>query len=247
MFPGKLSVASWRGAAATRARARPLHLADALNKRGWRIYRALALRLIASARTLYAGDHVLDELDATVYALDSTTIDLCLSLFHWAPFRSTKAAIKLHTLLDLRGAIPSFIHISNGKMHDVCVLDLLPVEAGSIYGMDRGYIDYKRLFALHQARAFFVTRARENMDARHVYSSLAGRAGGIVCGQRVRLNDYYAEKHYPKHLRRIRYREPETGKTLIFLTNNMVLDDIGLPTSVGGASPALYVSRPVQH
>ena len=134
-------------------------LADALNSRDWRIYQALALQLIARARRLYAEKRVLNDLDAAVYALDSTTIDLCLSLFDWAHFRTTKAAIKLHTLLDPRGAIPSFIRISNGKMHDVRALDLLPVEAGSIYVMDCGYIDYKRLFALHQAGAFFVTRA----------------------------------------------------------------------------------------
>jgi hypothetical protein len=175
-------------------------LADALNSRDWRIYQALALQLIARARRLYAEERVLNDLDAAIYALDSTTIDLCLSLFDWAPFRTTKAAIKLHTLLDLRGAIPSFIHISNGKMHDVRVLDLLPVEAGSIYVMDRGYIDYKRLFALHQAGAFFVTRAKETMDARRVYSLPADRTRGIMCDQRVRLNGFYAGKHYPEYL-----------------------------------------------
>ena len=201
-------------------------LADALNSRDWRIYHALAMRLIARARTLYASERVLDDLDTTVYALDSSTIDLCLSLFDWAPFRTTKAAIKLHTLLDLRGAIPSFIHISDGKMADVRVLDMLPVEAGSIYVMDRGYIDYKRLFALHQAGAFFVTRAKETMDARRVYSTPTDRASGIICDQRVRLNGYYAQKHYPEHLRRIRYREPETGRTLVFLTNNTALDAV---------------------
>ena len=199
-------------------------LSDALNGRDWRIYQALALRLIARARALYADERVLDDLDAAIYALDSTTIDLCLSLFDWAPFRSTKAAIKLHTLLDLRGAIPSFIHISNGKMADVRVLDILPVEAGSFYVMDRGYIDYKRLFALHQAGAFFVTRAKETMDARRVYSAPTDRSGGIVCDQRVRLNGYYAQKHYPELLRRIRYRDPKTAKTLVFLTNNTALD-----------------------
>jgi len=159
-------------------------LSDALNSRDWRIDQALALRLIAHARALYADQHVLDDLDSAVYALDSTTIDLCLSLFDWAPFRSTKAAIKLHIRrggLDLRGAIPSFIHISNGKMHDVRVLDLLPVEAGSIYVMDRGYIDYKRLFALHQAGAFFVTRAKETMNARRIYSLPAASCAINAC------------------------------------------------------------------
>lgn len=201
-------------------------LSDALNSRDWRIYHALAMRLVVRARKLYADEHVLDELDAAVYALDSTTIDLCLSLFDWAPFRSTKAAIKLHTLLDLRGAIPAFIHISNGKMADVRVLDMLLIEAGGIYILDRGYIDYKRLFALHQAGAFFVTRAKEAMDARRVYSTPTDRASGIVCDQRVRLNGYYAQKHYPEHLRRIRFRDPETAKTLVFLTNNMTLSAV---------------------
>ena len=201
-------------------------LSDALNSRDWRIYHALAMRLVVRARKLYADEHVLDELDAAVYVLDSTTIDLCLSLFDWAPFRSTKAAIKLHTLLDLRGAIPAFIHISNGKMADVRVLDMLLIEAGGIYILDRGYIDYKRLFALHQAGAFFVTRAKEAMDARRVYSTPTDRASGIVCDQRVRLNGYYAQKHYPEHLRRIRFRDPETAKTLVFLTNNMTLSAV---------------------
>ena len=145
-------------------------LSDALNQRDWRIYHALAQRLIVRARALYAQDSVL-ELDASVYALDATTIDLCLSLFEWAPFRSTKAAIKLHTLLDLRGAIPAFIHISDGKLHDVNVLDILPVEAGAFYVMDRGYVDFARLYAMHQAGAFFVTRAKSGMDARRVYSA----------------------------------------------------------------------------
>ena len=162
-------------------------LADALNLRDWRIYHALALRLIAHARVLYAQDPSVLDLDASVYALDSTTIDLCLSLFDWAPFRSTKAAIKLHTLLDLRGAIPAFIHISDGKLHDVNVLDILLVEAGSFYVMDRGYLDFARLYAMHQAGAFFVTRAKESMDAQRVYSYPADRSSGIICDQRVML------------------------------------------------------------
>jgi IS4 transposase len=129
----------------------------------------------------------------------------------------------MHTLLDLRGAIPSFIHISSGKLHDVNVMDMLPVEAGSIYVMDRGYLDYKRLYALHQARAFFVTRAKESMDARRVYSSSTDRTTGIICDQRIMLNGFYAAKNYPEHLRRIRYKEPHTDKTLIFFTNHTVL------------------------
>jgi hypothetical protein len=198
-------------------------LADALNLRDWRIYHALALRLISRARALYAEDPSVLGLDASVYALDSTTIDLCLSLFDWAPFRSTKAAIKLHTLLDLRGAIPAFIHISDGKLHDVNVLDILLVEAGSFYIMDRGYLDFMRLYAMHRAGAFFVTRAKENMDARRVYSLPVDRASGIICDQRVMLNGFYSAENYPDHLRRIRFNDPETGKTLVFLTNNTVL------------------------
>lgn len=163
------------------------------------------------------------DLDASVYALDATTIDLCLSLFDWAPFRSTKAAIKLHTLLDLRGAIPAFIHISDGKLHDVNVLDILPVEAGAFYVMDRGYVDFARLYAMHQAGAFFVTRAKACMDARRVYSDPVNRSTGIICDQRVMLNGHYSAKKYPEHLRRIRFKDPESGKTLVFLTNNTTL------------------------
>jgi len=137
------------------------------------------------------------ELSETVYALDSTTIDLCLSVFPWAPFRATKAAVKMHTLLDLRGAIPSFIHISNGKLHDVNVLDLLIPEAGAIYVMDRGYLDFERLHLLHQAGAFFVTRAKSNLDARRIYSAPIDRATGIICDQTIALNGYYSQQHYP--------------------------------------------------
>ncbi len=210
-------------------------LADALNLRDWRIYHALAQRLIARARALYAQEPSVLDLDASVYALDSTTIDLCLSLFNWAPFRSTKAAIKLHTLLDLRGAIPTFIHISDGKLHDVNVLDILPVEAGAFYVMDRGYLDYARLYAMHQTGAFFVTRAKHGMDARRVYSSPTQRDSGVICDQRVILNGFYSAKAYPEHLRRIRYKDPKSGKTLVFLTNNTTLPAL----TIG----ALYKSR----
>jgi hypothetical protein len=210
-------------------------LADALNLRDWRIYHALAMRLIAHARRLYAQDALVLDLEASVYALDSTTIDLCLSLFDWAPFRSTKAAIKLHTLLDLRGAIPAFIHISDGKVHDVNVLDIVLVEAGSFYIMDRGYVDYVRLYAMHQAGAFFVTRAKENMDARRVYSHPVDRSSGLICDQSIMLNGFYSAKNYPEHLRRIRFKDPETGKTLVFLTNNTALPALIIA--------ALYKSR----
>ncbi len=155
--------------------------------------------------------------------MDATTIDLCLSLFDWAPFRSTKAAIKLHTLLDLRGAIPAFIHISAGNLHDVNVLDLLLVEAGAFYVMDRGYLDFARLYAMHQAGAFFVTRAKAGMDARRVYSAPTDRSSGVICDQRVMLNGHYSAKNYPEHLRRVRFKDPESGKTLVFLTNNTIL------------------------
>ena len=175
------------------------------------------------------------DLDASVYALDATTIDLCLSLFDWAPFRSTKAAIKLHTLLDLRCAIPAFIHISDGKLHDVNVLDILPVEAGAFYVMDRGYLDFERLYAMHQVGAFFVTRAKAGMDARRVYSAPTDRNSGVICDQRVMLNGFYSAKHYPDHLRRIRFKDPESGKTLVFLTNNTTLPALTIA--------ALYKSR----
>jgi Domain of unknown function (DUF4372)/Transposase DDE domain len=198
-------------------------LADANESRDWRIYAEFAHRLIAQARRLYAGDSFGVELSNTVYALDATTIDLCLSVFPWAPFRSTKAAIKLHTLLDLRGAIPSFIHISDGKLHDVNVLDLLIPEAGAFYVMDRGYLDFERLFALDQSGAFFVTRSKRNMDARRVYSTPSDRLAGVICDQTIALNGPLSSHRYPQTLRRIRFKDPETSKTLVFLTNHFQL------------------------
>jgi hypothetical protein len=219
-----------------RAPVRRSTLADANESRDWRIWSDLAALLIRRARKLYLGDSVLGvELDNTVYALDSSTIDLCLSLFSWAPFRSTKAAIKLHTLLDLRGAIPAFIHISDGKLHDVNVLDMLVIEAGAFYVMDRGYVDFARLHALKMAGAFFVTRAKSPMDARRVYSAATDRSTGIVSDQQVMLNGHYSAKNYPQHLRRIRFKDPETGRTLIFLTNHMALPALTIA--------ALYKSR----
>jgi hypothetical protein len=211
-------------------------LADANESRDWRIWSDLAAVLIRRARKLYLGDAVLGvELDNTVYALDSSTIDLCLSLFSWAPFRSTKAAIKLHTLLDLRGAIPAFIHISDGKLHDVNVLDMLVLEAGAFYVMDRGYLDFERLYALQRAGAFFVTRAKSPMDARRVYSAATDRSTGIISDQQVMLNGHYLAKKYPQHLRRIRFKDPDSGKTLVFLTNQMALPALTIA--------ALYKSR----
>ena len=198
-------------------------LADANELRDWRIYFEFAQRLIVKARRLYANEDFGVELTNTVYALDATTIDLCLSMFPWAPFRSTKAAVKLHTLLDLRGSIPTFIHISDGKLHDVNVLDLLIIEAGAFYVMDRGYLDFERLYALDQAGGFFVTRAKRNLDARRLYSAPVDRSTGLISDQTIALNGYYAAKHYPGHLRRISYRDPESGKRLVFLTNQFAL------------------------
>ena len=199
-------------------------LAEANESRDWRIWSDLAALLIRRARKLYAGDSVLSvDPDNTIYALDSSTVDLCLSLFDWAPFRSTKAAIKLHTLLDLRGAIPAFIHISDGNLHDVNVLDMLVFEAGAFYVMDRSYVDFARLCALHQAGAFFVTRAKSPMDARRVYSCATDRSIGVISDQRVMLNGYYSARNYPEQLRRIRFKVPDSDKTLIFLTNNTAL------------------------
>lgn len=203
-------------------------LADANERRDWRIWSDLATLLIRRARKLYAQEDLgLDvNIAGNVYALDSSTIDLCLSLFDWAPFRSTKAAIKLHTLLDLRGAIPSFIHISDGKLHDVNVLDILPIEAGAFYVMDRGYVDFGRLYAMHQCGAFFVTRAKSNINARRVYSAPVDKTTGLICDQRIKLCIAKSLRDYPEHLRRVRFKDPTTGKTLVFLTNNTALPAI---------------------
>src|SRR5580700_3492723 len=193
-------------------------LADANEARDWRIYAELAQRLIGQARRLYVNEAWGFDLANTVYALDSTTIDLCLAVFPWAHFRTTKAcpwreqgaAVKMHTLLDLRGNIPSFIHVSDGKLHDVHALDLLLAEAGAIYVMDRGYVDFARLHVLHLAGAFFVTRAKSNMDAHRVYSAAADRTTGIICAQTIALDGHYTPQHYPEHRRRIRFRDAET-------------------------------------
>ena len=179
-------------------------LADANEARDWRIYAELAGRLIVQARKLYAGEDLGLELTNTVYALDSTTIDLCLSVFPWAHFRTTKSAVKMHTLLDLRGNIPSFLHISDGKMADVHALDMLTTEPGAIYVMDRGYVDFGRLHTMHRTGAFFVTRAKSNMKAHRLYSAAVDRATGVVCDQTIALDGHYARKDYPERLRRIK-------------------------------------------
>ena len=197
-------------------------LADANEARDWRIYAEFAQHLIRIARRLYIDEPFGVDLKETVYALDSTTIDLCLTLFPWAPFRSTKAAIKLHTLIDLRGNIPSFIHISDGKLHDVNVLDELLPEPGAFYVMDRGYLDFERLHKLHEAGAFFVTRAKSNLKATRRYSRRVDRSTGLICDQTITLTVFYSKTGYPEALRRIRFKTDE-GKTLVFLTNNFAL------------------------
>ncbi len=201
-------------------------LADANEVRDWRIYADFAQSLIGIARRLYAGDPFGVDLKETVYALDASTIDLCLSVFSWAPFRSTKAAIKLHTLLDLRGNIPSFLHISDGKLHDVNVLDLLLPESGAFYIMDRGYIDFERLHHLHEAGSFFVTRAKSNLKAQRRYSHPVDRSTGLICDQTIVLSGFYSRLDFDTPLRRIRFKDPETGKRLVFLTNNFALSAI---------------------
>jgi len=210
-------------------------LANANAVRDWRIYADFAQSLIGIARRLYLQEPFGVDLQETVYALDATTIDLCLSVFPWAHFRSTKAAVKMHTLLDLRGNIPSFIHISNGKLHDVHALDMLLPEPGAIYVMDRAYVDFARLHVLHEAGAFFVTRAKSNLDAHRVYSAPADRSAGVICDQTIAMDGYLTQRHYPAHLRRIRFKDPETGKTLIFLTNQVTLPALTIC--------ALYKSR----
>ena len=221
---GKLYHLGMRGAVARNT------LSNANAVRDWRIYADFAQRLIATARKLYAKEPLGVELDATVYALDSTTIDLCLSLFPWAPFRSTKAAVKLHTLLDLRGNIPAFLHISDGKLHDVNILDQLIIEAGAFYVLDRGYLDFERLARIESASAFFVTRAKRRLRFRCKTSQLTDRTTGLICDQTIMLTVFYSKQGYAKALRRIRFKDPETGKSLIFLTNNFALPALTICT-----------------
>ena len=198
-------------------------LAEANEKRDWRIYADFSQSLIQTARKLYINDDLGVDLDNTVYALDASTIDLCLSVFPWARFRTTKAAVKLHTLLDLRGNIPSFIHISDGKLHEVNVLDLLIPEPGSFYIMDRGYLDYERLHRLTQASAFFVIRAKANLKYRRLYSATVDKSTSLKHDQTGVLTGFYTSQHYPDKLRKIKYYDPQTGKHLVFLTNNFSL------------------------
>ena len=199
------------------------NLANANKVRDWRIYADLAHSLIQTARKLYASDSFALELDNTVYALDATTIDLCLSMFPWANFRKTKGAIKLHTLLDLRGNIPTFIHISDGKLHEVNTLDILPLEAGAFYVMDRGYLDFARLYAITQRSAFFVIRAKSNLKCRRVYSHPDGPEHRPDLRPVGHAHRVLPSKDYPDKLRRVKYHDAETDKTLVFLTNNFAL------------------------
>ena len=198
-------------------------LANANKVRDWRIYADLAQSLIQVARKLYLSDDFALELDSTVYALDATTIDLCLSMFPWANFRKTKGAVKLHTLLDLRGNIPTFIYISDGKLHEVKTLDLLPIEAGAFYVMDRGYLDFERLYPFAHGGAFFVIRAKSNLKCSRIYSHPVDRSTGIICDQSVQLTGVRQAKCYPEKLRRVKYYDATTEKTLVFLTNNFAL------------------------
>ncbi|HQH71687.1 MAG TPA: IS4 family transposase [bacterium] len=198
-------------------------LADANEKRDWRIFADFAQGLIAQARPLYADEPLGLELDQTVYAFDSTTIDLCLALFPWAPFRQHKSAIKLHTLLDLRGSIPTFVHITSGKIHDVNILDELLPEPGAIYILDRGYLDFARLFRFHQHLSRFVIRAKSNLQCQRVYSQPVEKSTGMQCDQIIRRTGLTAAAKYPEQLRRIRYYDADKEKRLIFLTNDFTL------------------------
>ena len=198
-------------------------LANANAVRDWRIYADFAQSLIGIARPLYAQESFGVDLQETVYALDTTTIDLCLSVFPWAVFRTAKAAIKLHTLLDLRGNIPTFIHISHGKVHEVNILDQLLPEPGAFYIRDRGFLDFERLYRFHEAGSLFMTRGKSNLKVQRRYSHPVDRTTGLICDQSVVLTGFYSHQGFEAPLRRIRFKDPETAKTLIFLTNNFVL------------------------
>jgi hypothetical protein len=198
-------------------------LADANQNRDWRIYADFAYILIDQAKELYRDDKFFKELDETIYALDSTTIDLCLSLFPWAKFRKTKGAIKIHTLLDLQNNIPSFISITDGSVHDVNILDNLITEIGAFYIVDKGYIDFERLYNLNINRAYFVTRAKSNFQFKRIYSHQVDKSSGLICDQSIFLKGFYSSKDYPGKLRRIKYFDSQNNRRLVFLTNNFRL------------------------
>jgi hypothetical protein len=199
-------------------------LSRANETRDWRIFADFAGGLIEEARRLYGTDSQLEiELKGSVFAIDSTIIDLCLNVYTWAHFRKAKAAVKLHVQLDLKNSIPCFIHITTGKVHDLNVLDLIDFEKDGFYIMDRGYKDFKRLYRITQAGAFFVTRAHSNLDFRRLYSAPCDKAAGIMCDQTIRLKSFYPSKNYPTSLRRIKFYDSEQDRTLVFLTNNFDL------------------------
>lgn len=210
-------------------------LADANERRDYRIYADLAHSLIAKARKLYKGELEAVELDNVIYALDSTTIELCLDVFWWAKFRKHSAAIKLHTLLDVRCEIPCFIHISDGKFHDVNVLDILEFEPDAFYVMDRGYTDWERLYQIHRAGAFFVIRAKRNLSFERIYSRQVDKSTGLLCDQTIRLKGYYAAANYPEHLRRIKFFDSEHEVTYVYLTNHFEAKPLEIAT--------LYLNR----
>jgi len=201
-------------------------LADANQNRDWRIYADFAYILIDKAKELYRDDKFFKELDETIYALDSTTIDLCLSLFPWAKFRKTKSAIKIHTLLDLQNNIPSFISITDGSVHDVNILDDLITEIGAFYIVDKGYIDFERLYNLNNNSAYFVTRAKSNFQFKRIYSHQVDKSLGLICDQSIFLKGFYSSKDYPEKLRRIKYFDSQNNRRLVFLTNNFRLPAI---------------------
>ena len=210
-------------------------LAEANENHDWRMFADFTQALIASARPLHVADPFGVELDQTLYALDATTIDLCLSLFSWARFRQGKAAVKVHTLLDLRGSIPVFLYISEGKVHEVNVLDSIVPEAGAVYVMDRGYLDFDRLYRFTVESAFFVLRNKSNVVLRRRYSHTVDRGTGLISDQTVVLDSKCSASHYPDSLRRVSYRDPETGQRLVFLTNNFALPALTIA--------AIYKSR----
>jgi hypothetical protein len=201
-------------------------IADDNEQRNWQIYADLAYSLINAARKLYSDESFAFDLEQTAYALDATTIDLCLSMFPWARFRQNKGAIKLHTLLDLHCSIPTFIHISDGKLHEVNTLDIVPFEPGAFYVMDRGYLDFSRLYNLSQASAFFLIRAKSNLQCRRIYSHPVDRSTGLIYDQTIMLTGFYQKKDYPEKLRRVKYHDAETDLTFVFLTNNFELPAI---------------------
>jgi hypothetical protein len=199
-------------------------LSKANENRNWRIYQDFALLLIEVAKKLYQGDSQLElDIKNNIFIIDSTTIDLCLSIYPWAKFRKAKAAVKMHTKMDAKTSIPDFIHISDGKMHDVNILDFITIIADSFYILDRGYVDYKRLYRIHKLEAFFITRTKKNMDFERMYSSKVDKSTGILCDQTIKLKGFYVSKYYPEKLRRIKYYDSESNKTLTFLTNNFEL------------------------